>query len=264
MTTFERLRIQKRKALVVYLTAADPSADESVDIALAAIQNGADIIELGMAFSDPVADGPVIQKAMQRALSGGATFDTILQVARRIRQHSEIPLILFGYLNPLMYRGIENACESVRNAGMDGMLVVDLPAEEATFARSAATKVGLEWVTLVAPPSGKQRAAAVAQQATGFVYVVSMTGVTGGHLTDFSPAADLVSGIRSVSKTPICIGFGVRDETSAKKAAQLADGVVVGTAIVNEVEQGMAHGDCAKRVGAKVAELRRGVDGVGP
>ena len=254
--TFTRLHESGRKALVVYLTAGDPDVESTVAAAVAAVEAGADILEVGVPFSDPVADGPVIQRAMIRALSCGGGVEQALEVVRKISAVCEVPIVLFGYLNPLLWLGLGTACARLAEAGGDGLLVVDLPMEEAAEARELASAHGLDWVALVAPTTSADRARAIAEKASGFIYLVTMTGVTGGALTDVSRLTPMVDAIREVSDLPICVGFGVRDYGSAKRAAGVADGVVAGSVVVAALESG----DGSQRVGECVKVLRQGVD----
>ena len=258
--TFARLRRDGRRALAIYITAGDPDLETSVAAAVAAAQAGADILEIGIPFSDPVADGPVIQRAMNRALAGGGGYEQSLELLRRVRAQTEVPLVVFGYVNPLLWEGIDSSCARVAQAGADGVLVVDVPVEEAAPFRAAAQQNGLDWVSLAAPTTGSERAQAIARCATGFLYLVAMTGVTGGELSDVSRLPPLVASMRQVTDIPICVGFGVRDQQSAAQAAAVADGVVVGSAVVAAIEEADTAGDAAARVGAFVAGLRAGVD----
>jgi len=254
--TFTRLHAAKRKALVIYLTAGDPDVQGSIDAARAAVETGADVLEIGIPFSDPVADGPVIQAAMLRSLQGGGGFKQTLEVVRGVRAAvNSTPIVAFGYLNPLLWDGLEASCTALKEAGADGLLVVDVPAEEAEPIRAAAQKAGLDWVPLLAPTTGTERARTIAETGTGFIYMVSMTGVTGGALNDVTRLMPLVEAAREASRLPVCLGFGVRDRASAARAAHVADGVVVGSAVVAEVKKG------AQQVAALVRELRAGVDG---
>ncbi len=253
--TFAGLERNARKALVVYLTASDPSLDDSVQAALAAVRAGADVLEVGVPFSDPIADGPVIQRAMGRALAAGGGLAAAFELTRRVRAESAVPIVLFGYVNPLLSLGLEASCQAAAAAGVDGLLVVDLPPEEAGELRAVAARHGLAWVSLVAPTSG-ERVGRIARDASGFVYLVSMTGVTGGKLADPTRLAPLVAQVRAARAVPVCIGFGIRDAESARAAAALADGVVVGSAVVAALEAEGAAG-----VGRLVGELRAGLDG---
>src|SRR5688572_12595322 len=236
--TLSRLHGQHTKALVVYLTASDPSLDGSVEAALAAVRGGADVLEIGVPFSDPIADGPVIQKAMGRALAAGGGLTAAMKLVEALRRDTQCPIVLFGYLNPLLWDGIEATCQRIAQAGADGLLVVDVPYEEAAPYKGAAAAAGLDWVSLVAPTTSSERAAAIAKDATGFLYVVSMTGVTGGALTGVTAVQPLLQSVRRHSSIPVCMGFGVRDEQTAALAAEAADGVVVGSAIVQALDEG--------------------------
>jgi tryptophan synthase alpha chain len=256
---FEALRSKERKALVVYLTAGDPDLETSIAAARAALAAGADILEIGVPFSDPVADGPVIQRAMLRALDGGGGLEAALTMVKALRSDTDAPLVLFGYVNPLLWSGLEASCKRIAEAGADGMLVVDVPVEEADELRAAGKRAGLDWVGLVAPTTGVERAGTIARAAAGFVYVVSMTGVTGGALSSLDGVRPVIRAVRDATALPVCIGFGVRDRASAHAAAALADGVVVGSAVVAALEAGAADGSGPERVRALVRELRAGV-----
>jgi tryptophan synthase alpha chain len=254
-TTFAALHAAGRKALVVYLTASDPDEETSVAAGLAALEAGADVLEIGVPFSDPIADGPIIQRAMQRALRAGGGLTAALRVVSALRARSAAPLVLFGDLNPLLWSGFEGSVRAVAEAGADGMLVVDAPPEEAEPLRLAVQRAGLDWVSLVAPTTPPTRAAAIAQAAGGFLYVVSMTGVTGGALQGVEAVQPLIAQVRAVASLPVCVGFGVRDAASAGLAASVGDGVVVGSAVVKALEEGGPDA-----VAACVRELRRGID----
>jgi tryptophan synthase alpha chain len=261
-STFSRLRETQKKALVIYLTAGDPDVPGCVAAAVAAVRAGADILEIGVPFSDPVADGPVIQRAMLRSLRGGGGIKQTLDVIRKVRAACpEVPIVAFGYVNPLLWDGLEASCAALRGAGADGLLVVDVPSEEAGGLRQAVAGAGLAWVPLITPTTGAERAARIAATATGFVYMVSMTGVTGGALSDVGRLAPLVEAAHRGGGVPVCMGFGVRDRQSAARAAAVADGVVVGSAVVAALEAGTDGGRGAADVGKLVGELRGGVDG---
>ena len=257
---FEVLKEHKKKALVVYMTAGDPDLEWSYKAAKAAIEGGADILEVGVPFSDPVADGPVIQEAMGRALQSGGGLSLSLALVRRVREVSHIPIVLFGYLNPLLHGGFKNTIQRVSDAGVDGLLVVDLPPEEAQPYREVAAKEGMDWVSLVAPTSGPQRTATIAAAATGFIYLVSMTGVTGGELKALGPVKKMIDVVRECSSLPACVGFGVRDAPSAARLGKLADGVVVGSEIVRTLKAGMESGTGVKPVLELIRSLRAGLD----
>jgi tryptophan synthase alpha chain len=257
---FGALRARGSKALVVYLTAGDPDLATSLAAAKAAIAAGADVLEIGVPFSDPVADGPVIQRAMLRALERGGGFAQALELVAKIREDADLPIVLFGYVNPLLYAGLEEAFRRTAAAGADGLLLVDVPIEESAPMRALAQRHSLDWVGLVAPTTGRERAASIAAASAGFVYVVSMTGTTGGQLTNLDAVQPVIEAVRGATSAPICVGFGVRDRASARAAAASADGVVVGSAIVAALETGIADGSAAKRVGQLVQELRAGLE----
>jgi len=258
--TFSRLRHSGKKALVTYLTAGDPTARASVDAALAAVRGGADILEIGVPFSDPVSDGPVIQDAMQRALENGGGFSQSLEVVRQIRAKSAIPIVLFGYLNPLLWRGFEHSCTAARDAGADGLLIVDLPPEETGEYQPGIDAAGLELVRLAAPTSDAKRIAQICDGATGFLYLVSLTGVTSGALSNLDPVRDLVERVRATSDIPCCIGFGVKDAETAAAVARLGDGVVVGSALIERLHSDANPDAAASRCQRFVAGLRRAID----
>ena len=257
---FESLRAEGRKALVIYLTAGDPDFDGALDAALAAVESGADVLEVGVPFSDPVADGPVIQEAMCRALDAGGGLSQSLELVRRVREKSSIPIVLFGYFNPLLWWGFEESARRIAEAGADGLLVVDLPPEEAGPFKAAAREHGLDWVSLAAPTSGSERVASIAANATGFLYLVSMTGVTGGALSDTRPVESMIEVARGAANIPACVGFGVRDAESAKRLGAIADGVVVGSEIVRVLRRGVEEKVGARYVGELVQNLRRALD----
>jgi tryptophan synthase alpha chain len=246
------LKEQNKKALVIYVTAGDPDFENSFEAAKAVIEGGADVLEVGVPFSDPVADGPVIQEAMGRSLAAGGGLSQSLELVRRVREISEIPIVLFGYFNPLLYWGFEVTLQKVCDAGVDGLLVVDLPPEEAGPYKDQAAARGLDWVSLAAPTSGDKRVAAIAEKATGFLYLVSMTGVTGGELEDTSAVEEMVKVAGETSSIPTCVGFGVRDPASAARLGAIADGVVVGSEIVRALRRGngiQPRGSTGERIG---------------
>jgi tryptophan synthase alpha chain len=239
---FDELRARGEAALIAYLTAGDPSLDESAPLVLEAAAGGADVIELGVPWSDPSADGPVIQRAMERALStGGAgrqTIARVLEVVRAVRRASEVPIVLFGYFNPLLQRGLDRIADEARDAGVDGLLVVDLPPEESGELDAHVARAGLVRVPLLAPTTSPERARLVAARGGGFAYYVALTGVTGAATLDPAAVGGRVAALRpSLGGLPLAVGFGVRDAASAGAVAALAgvDGVVVGSALVSAI-----------------------------
>lgn len=239
---------EDRAALIIYLCAGDPSLEVTPALIRAAAEGGADIVEIGMPFSDPTADGPAIQKASERALKGGATMAGLLKAVAEVRASGcDVPLLLFGYYNPILAMGEETLCERAAEAGIDGLLVVDLPMEEAGPLRGAASAKGLDWVPLVAPTSGTERAEEIATTATGFVYYVSMTGVTGSKATDLQSAASTAASLQNETHKPVAVGFGIREASDAAVVAAKASGVVVGSAVVRTIEREGANAPAAVR-----------------
>lgn len=244
MSRFAETFAHGKKALVTYLCVGDPDEKTSVEAAVACAEGGADILELGCPFSDPSADGPAIARASQRALARGGGMTETLRVARAVRERTPVPIVLFGYYNPLFVRGEESAIAAAKDAGIDALLVVDLPVDESTSLRALAAKHGLGVVPLVAPTSTDARIARIADVAKGggvpFVYYVSMAGVTGGAgskdvLTD---AAENAARVRAATGVPTVVGFGIDSPERARIAATKSDGVVVGSALVRLLEEG--------------------------
>ena len=251
--TFGRLRAAGKKGLVGYLTAGDPTLAESERHIRAAIEAGLDVLELGVPFSDPTADGPVIQEASRRALAAGTRLRDVLDLVRRLRADYALPIVLFGYANPFYNHGFARISVDAAAAGADGLLVVDLPFEEAAELREPMERAGLCLIPLIAPTTGAQRSAAILRGARGFVYYIMVTGVTG---TRDKVAVDLgehLAALRRVTALPIAAGFGVSNGAQAKAAAAYADAVVVGSALVRAAQE--------NRVGALVRDLRAGLDG---
>jgi tryptophan synthase alpha chain len=245
--TFDRLSRQGRKAFVGFVTAGDPSLERTIEVALELEAGGVDVLELGVPFSDPLADGPVIQRASDRALGRGVTLPRVLEAVDQIRRRSELPLLLFSYLNPLLRHGLERLAEEARELGVDGVLVTDLPPEEAPEWLTAASRSELDTVYLAAPTSPDERLRRVAEASRGFVYAVSRTGVTGEREAISGEAAPLVSRIKALTEVPVALGFGISTPDQVVAAAEVADGVVVGSALVRFLEQS-PDGDVAERV----------------
>jgi tryptophan synthase alpha chain len=244
-----------RKTLVIYVTCGDPSVDATVDVVLAAARSGADVIELGVPFSEPNADGPAIQRAMERALSRGAGLPAALEVCRRVRKAgSEVPIVLFGYYNPVFVRGAAAFCRDARDAGADAALIVDLPVDELEELAGPARAAGLDVIPLAAPTSGPERLKKIAAVGAPFVYYVSMTGITGAALKGVPDVAHKVAGLRAAGVGKVAVGFGISTPADARAIAEFADGVVVGSAIVRAVEEHPGREPAA--VAALVASLR--------
>ncbi len=246
----ERLARRKqdgRPAFVAFLTAGDPSLDATVGAALALEAAGVDVLELGVPFSDPLADGPVIQRSSERALARGVTLARVLETVARIREKSELPLVLFSYLNPLLQRGVERVLQDAARAGVDGVLVTDLPPEEAGEWIKAARAAGIDTVFLASPTSPDERLRLVAEASRGFVYAVSRTGVTGERQALSDDARPLVERLRALTDVPVALGFGISTPEQVKEASAVADAVVVGSALVRFLEE-HPQGDLGARV----------------
>jgi tryptophan synthase alpha chain len=231
------IRFKKRPGLVAYITCGDPSLETSCDVALAAIKAGADVIELGVPFSDPVADGPVIQRASERALRHGTNLAGVLDVARQIRRQSDAGLIIFSYLNPILQFGLEKFCVAAVEAGVDGALLTDLPVEEAGDYLRAMKAHKLAPVFLAAPTSTDQRLRGLTKHSRGFVYAISRTGITGTRQDLAGDARSLVERLRAFTKLPIAVGFGISTAEQFAEVGTFADAAVVGSAIVQTVER---------------------------
>jgi tryptophan synthase alpha chain len=234
---FHQLRQDGRPALIAYLTAGDPDPDRTPSLVAALERGGADLIELGVPFSDPVADGFVIQRAMERALASGTTLDATLDIAGRIRRQSGIPLVLFSYLNPLLCRGFDALARDAVAAGIDGCLITDLSVEEASCYVPALREAGLDTVFLAAPTSTPRRLELIARYSSGFVYLVSRTGVTGERDSLSAALRPLVESTRAVTGLPLAVGFGISRPEHALEVGAMADAIVVGSAFVRVVEQ---------------------------
>jgi tryptophan synthase alpha chain len=231
------IRFDQKPGLVVYLTAGDPSLEASRAIALAAIDAGADVIELGVPFSDPLADGPVIQRAMERALSRNTSLADVIELARQIRaERPQAGLVVFSYLNPILHYGLSRFASEAASAGVDGVLATDMIVEEAGEYLAELERVGLAPIFLAAPTSPDERLEAIATHSKGFVYAISRTGITGKQQSLTSDAAALVERVRRWSRLPVAVGFGISNADHVAQVGQFADAVVVGSAIVELVE----------------------------
>lgn len=258
---FEKAKSQGRKALVIYLTGGDPNAQTSYEIILAAADAGMDVLELGIPWSDPSADGLAIQGAMSRALGAGGGLNATLKLCRRIRDaRPELPIVLFGYANPIVVRGCAVFAKDAHDAGADAVLCVDWPADEDKELPDALAAEGISFVPLLAPTSNPDRVKAALEVAGGFIYYVSLTGITGAKLTDFSGPAAHVAQIRAAAENrlPVVVGFGISTPQDVKTVAAFADGVVVGSAAVRIIENSAA-GTATKAMGELVAQLATGL-----
>jgi tryptophan synthase alpha chain len=253
--TFERLQSEGRKALVGFLMAGDPDLRASEQDCRTVLDNGVDILELGVPFSDPTADGPVIQAAGQRALAAGTTLDQVLGMAARLRNDYEAPIVLFGYVNPLFSHGYARVCEEAAGAGVDALLVVDLPFEESGELREPLDRNGLDFITLVAPTTPENRLRMILKEARGFVYYIMVKGVTGTRAALAGDVSQHLARLKRCTTLPVAAGFGVSSGLQAREAAQYAEGVVVGSALVKAAQE--------KRLAEFVRELRQALDSSG-
>jgi tryptophan synthase alpha chain len=247
-TTFTTLAAQGRRAFVAFVTAGDPGLERTIDVALELEAGGADVLELGVPFSDPLADGPVIQRASERALRRGVTLGHVLASVQAMRARGlRLPIVLFSYYNPLLAYGLERLCQDARAAGVDGALVTDLPPEEAHEWLVPARAADLDTVFLAAPTSPDERLRRVCAASRGFVYAVSRTGVTGERQALSDDARPLLARLRALTDLPVALGFGISTPEQVRAAAELAEGVVVGSALVRFLEQ-QPDGNVAEQV----------------
>ncbi len=261
---FERLRAQRRPALIAYITAGDPAPDRTPDLVAALERGGADLIELGVPFSDPIADGPVIQRGSDRALKAGTTVAKVLDIAAQIRGRSEIPLLLFTYMNPVLRYGLDRLAREAVARGIDGCLLTDLSVEEAEPHVGAMRNAGLDTVFLAAPTSTERRLELVAKYSTGFVYLVSRTGVTGERASVSEAVTPLVAAMRKATNLPLAVGFGISTADHVRAVGAIADGVVVGSAFVRVIEQNAASAELERKLEALARELRSGLPSKNP
>ena len=263
--TFERLAREGRKALVTFITAGDPDLETSQRILDGLPAVGADIIELGMPFTDPMADGPAIQLASQRALKAGQTMEKTLAMVRRFRAHDDTtPIVLMGYYNPVYIYGNERFLKDAKEAGVDGLIIVDLPPEEDAELCIPATRAGLNFIRLATPTTDNARLPKVLANASGFLYYVSITGVTGTRAPDVAAVSAAVARIKGQTDLPVCIGFGVKSPQQARALAAAGDGVVVGSALVNAIAQALdENGDAVAAVHELTRQLAEGVRAAG-
>lgn len=233
--TFKQLRDKGEKALIAYLMAGDPGLADTEQLVLALEEVGADIIELGVPFSDPIADGPVIQQAAERALRSGTSLRKILASVKSLRQRTEIPIVLMLYYNSIHTMGCDEFCAAASAAGVDGLIVPDMPPDEAGPLKGPADAAGLPLIFLLAPTSTPSRRKLVAEESHGFVYYVSLTGITGAKLSNVGDIQDNVKKLKKVSCAPVAVGFGVATPEDAAQVSKMADGVIVGSAIVKRI-----------------------------
>ena len=254
--TMTRLRAEGRVALIPFFTAGDPDLDVTRQLVLAAVEEGVDVIELGVPFSDPMADGPVLQRAALRALASNTTFVRVLGLVAELRKTTQVPIILFGYYNPIFHYGVDAAVRDAAAAGVDGFLCVDVPPEESEPLRLASAPLGLDVIYLFAPTTPPERVRFIARNASGFLYLVSVLGVTGARDALPQELPDLVRKARAVTDLPIGVGFGVQRPDQAAWVAGFADAVIVGSAFAK-----IAEASPPREVVARVRELLRALRG---
>jgi tryptophan synthase alpha chain len=247
---FKSLKDEVRKGFIPYITAGDPSLEATEQIILELERSGADVIELGVPFSDPMADGPVIQRASERALANHVSVRDCLELVRRVRQRSEVPIVFFSYLNPLLSIGLDRLGGELKEAGVDGVLAIDLVPEEADEFREAMRAAGIDMIFLVAPTSTDERIKLVTEASSGFVYAVSRTGVTGVQQSLSEAAGNLVQRVRRFTDLPIAVGFGVSTPEHVAEVWQHADAAVVGSRLVAEIEANAGDPALVEKVGA--------------
>jgi tryptophan synthase alpha chain len=257
---FDRLRDAKRKALIPYITAGDPNPALTVPLMRALVEAGADILELGVPFSDPMADGPVIQRSGERALKHGVGLTDVLTLVTEFRKSdSATPLVLMGYANPIEAMGTAKFVAAAKSAGVDGVIVVDYPPEECGDFSKLLRQNDIDPVFLLAPTSSDKRIHEVARVGSGYLYYVSLRGVTGAAHLDFAEVSSRIAKIRAATKLPIGVGFGIRDAESARRVAQTADAVVIGSRIIQEIEAGSAD-QAVSRVKEFLGPIRKALD----
>jgi len=260
-TRFATLKAANRPGLIPFVTCGDPSSEGAVDLLHALVAAGADVLEIGVPFSDPQADGPVIQRSSERALARGVGLRRVLQVCREFRDTDSVtPLVLMGYMNPVEMFGAEAFAKAASAAGVDGLLLVDCPPEEAGPVRSALSRAGLRLIMLAAPTTDPARLAMIARASEGYLYYVSFAGVTGAGLLSVDAVRERVAALRTLDGAPVAVGFGVRDAASAAALGAFADAVVVGSALVEALADAVDSADACRRAAEFLAPLRTALD----
>ncbi len=256
--TFEKCAKQDRAALATFIMAGDPDINTSQAIINDLPQAGADIIELGMAFSDPMADGPTIEAAGHRALNAGQTLQKTLKMVRTFRQTNQTtPIILMGYYNPIYIFGVDNFLKQAKQAGVDGLIIVDLPSEEDNELCLPALQAGIDFIRLITPTTNNERLTKILKNSSGFIYYVSMTGITGSAIADYAKVGDAVKHIKLHTNLPVVVGFGIKNAEDAERIAQYADGVVVGTVLVKAVENSLQNSKASDKSAKSVLDIVR-------
>lgn len=256
MSRIEQVFRPSRKVLIAYVTTGYPSVESTLKIGPLLAQSGADIIELGIPFSDPLADGVTIQRASFQALQNGVTPQVCLEVAGKLRRVMDIPIVFMSYFNPLLQYGVKKFCRSCRQAGVDGLIIPDLPPEEGAGLEKAARENGIDVIYLLAPTSTAARIRLVAEHSRGFIYLVSVTGVTGARTRLPASLGKFIARVRKATDKPLCVGFGIAKPEQALKVAQMADGVIVGSRIVQTMEEDAS----LRSAGELVRQMRAAID----
>jgi tryptophan synthase alpha chain len=260
-TRMAALKAAGRSGLIPFVTAGDPNPDWMAEVLHALVEGGADVLELGMPFSDPMADGPVIQKSSERALARGMTLDRTLAIVRAFRERdATTPIVLMGYLNPVEYYGLEEFAANAKAAGVDGLLIVDCPPEEADSIRPVLAQHGLDQIFLASPTTTDARLAAMGELAQGYVYYVSFAGITGADLLVMADVGAKLDALRQKIRVPVAVGFGVKTAEQAAALASQADAVVVGSALVEQLSSATSSADAAARARGFLQPLRRAMD----
>lgn len=261
-STLDGLANAGKKALIPYITAGDPTPDWTEELMHCLVENGADIIELGVPFSDPMADGPVIQLACERALAHNTSLNDVFKIVQRFRSKNDTtPVVLMGYLNPIEIMGGETFFKLASESGVDGVLTVDLPPEEAGEFAPLVSQYGLDTVFLIAPTTTDGRIAEICKHSSGYVYYVSVKGVTGSSALSVDEVAEKVSKIKSVSDIPVGVGFGISDAASAAAVSQVSDGVIVGSVLVNSIKENQHDLSAIKdKLGSVLSSMRQAMD----
>ena len=254
---FRQLRARGERALVPFVTAGDPDLATTEALVLAMAESGADAVEIGVPFSDPIGEGPTIQRSSERALRSGTSLRRVLELVKGLRPRVEIPIVLMGYANPVLAMGEARFAEAAAAVGVDGSIVVDMPPEESVELRRALVAHGVDPILLAAPTTRPERLEKLAKETRGFLYFVSLTGTTGARRAISETLESEVAAVRAVSDVPVCVGFGVSTPEHARAIARFADGVVVGSAIVERIEQAASPDAAVEAVAAFVAELKK-------
>lgn len=256
---FLELKRTKKKALVIYLTAGDPDMETTYRLILGLAYSGVDILEIGVPFSDPTADGPIIQAASQRALRNGVTLSAILDMIATFRNVCDIPIVLFGYYNPIFSMGNQDFATQARKSGVDGILVVDLPYEESQELRQYTDIQHMDFISLIAPTTSNERIKMISENATGFLYYISVTGVTGAKKPRPDKIKIEVEKIKTITTLPLVIGFGISTPGKAAEISPYADGIVIGSAVVKLIEESACRNDLLKNVSSYIKDIKNAI-----